>query len=261
MSDSNKGPFNIINGTFSAVIEVREGFTLPQVLALMNDRSARIEGGAVVAYPEMGEGCYTIAQVFSHHNGARWGDGWKESDGTADDTTQYPDPDAAEDEEESCAGGGCCNISPEERDRNFANGIRVRADRFTEAGNYEAAASLISAAWTLLDNSGGRDNEPGIWLLASEANILQRQRENLGVAEQKLLAALALSERLFGDEHPCTAVCTANVADILSDAGKKDEARKYLARATALLLNAEPTGDYTAEYLTGVRAALAAIEL
>ena len=146
----------------------------------------------------------------------------------------------------------CCKLAtPEERDRNFADGIRARADQYAGTGNFAAARSLIAAAQTLLDNSGGHENESGLWLLASQANILQRNEEaDRGVAFTR--QALALAEKLFPAEHPAVAVCVANLGESLKESGDTDGARDYIARAVKLLEDAQPTGIYTQEYIDNI---------
>lgn len=229
MSDSKIPQNTIINGTHTLVIEVQSGYTLAQVIDCLNKHQARVQHKEIVVHAGGGaEGYSVLAKVISQSDGAKYGDGWAEP---------------KVEEPTSC----CAVLSPEERDRNFANSIRFRADAYTEGGNYAAAESLLAAAGALLDNSGGRENEAGIWLLASLASIHQANKR-YEAGERLLFDALALSCTVMGEEHPCSAVCAGNLGEIMIESGKKS-GLAFVRLGLEVLAMAEPTGIYTAEYL------------
>ena len=148
--------------------------------------------------------------------------------------------------------GGCCAVlSQEERDRNFANGIRGRADQFAQAENFVAARSMLAAAGTLLDSSGGRENDEGLWVLASEANMLGGE-EKYAQAEALLNQALKLAISLYGEVHPCTGVCYSNVGKAVGEQSRYDEALALVEKGLGILEAAAPIGAYTAAYIDGI---------
>src|SRR5581483_2598416 len=103
----------------------------------------------------------------------------------------------------------------------------------------------------LLDNSGGRNNERGVWLLASHADILQREgrlQDALTFAQQ----AADLAFEVVGPFHPCAGVCRLNIADIACDMASYEAANEQLEWAVTILSAATPDKDYTAAYLKSV---------
>lgn len=148
----------------------------------------------------------------------------------------------------------CCSLSPQERDRNLANAIRGRADGFLGSSQLAEASKLLVAARTLLEASGGIENEPGVWLLTSEANLLALTEEPAR-ALTAFHSALALAEKVLGEEHEGTAVCVCNVAESNLKCGKAAAAKPLIQRAIAILTSGkELSPGYTAEYVQAVLA-------
>lgn len=146
---------------------------------------------------------------------------------------------------------GCCAVlTVEERHRNFANSIRFKANELAAAGHLAEASELLNSVAALLDLSGGRENESGLWYLASQGDICSRIGDFLD-AELKLNEALVLALKLFGEAHPATGVSYLNHAEVLIELESWTEAAFALSKAETILAACEPSGDYTAEYLAG----------
>lgn len=78
MSTFNDNTSTITRGRKQLTIEVKPGFTLPQVIALMNRYEARVEGRQIISYPESAsDGFYVLADIVSQSDGQECGQ-WSE---------------------------------------------------------------------------------------------------------------------------------------------------------------------------------------
>lgn len=134
MSDNNNEQATIVAGCKQLVIEVQPGYTLPQVVGLLNQRNALVSGESVIAYSETNaDGIWVLAKVLSDNGGAAKGD-WSVYTGQT---------------EPGC--GDCtCSVNPTQRDRNLAQIIRERADELTAEGTFTLAEALLIAERALL---------------------------------------------------------------------------------------------------------------
>jgi hypothetical protein len=234
MAQTHEKLVAVVSGEKTLTLDVYPGFTAAQVIALLNGHEAAVQGDEVVAYAEIGDSVTPMAKVL------------ESSDGTTNGAWRL----AAEAEHAQC-----CNVSPAERDRNFATSIIHRADRFANDGKHDAAASLLAAAVTLLDESGGRECDAAVWLITAQGNSLALQKKE-AEAEPLFRQAIALAQLLYDHEHPCVAVCIANLGELLVNSGRQAEGKLLLEEAVAKLSAAHPDGNYNAEYIAGVIAAV-----
>lgn len=230
-------------GSDKIVLVVGNGFTAAQVLAMLNSGQALLRSTEVLQRGSgMSEGHTVLAKVTSNRSTLDEGQ-WA--------SVSEPEADTEADKKADCAGGCCTVLTPEERNRNFADSMRHKCNELAAAGNLSAARSMLEAAGALLDLNGGRENESGLWLLASEADIFSREDKH-AEAEVLLNTALLLSIALNGEAHPCTGVCYINVAESLGDQGRYADALPDLEKGLAILEAATPVDLYKAEYIDNI---------
>lgn len=220
-------------GSDKVVLVVGNGFTTAQVLAMLNSGEALLRSSEVIQRGSpMSEGYTVLAKVTKNESKMDEGE-WEDASDTG------------------CAGGCCAVLSHEQRNRNFAESICHKANELAAADNLSGARALLVAAGTLLDVNGGRENESGLWLLASEADVLSREDKH-PEAEALLERALKLAQSVYGDAHPGTGVCYMNVGEAAGEQGRYDEALALVQQGLEILEAAEPSGNFTAEYIDGI---------
>lgn len=212
-------------------ITLLENVTIEQVVEALNSQKASISGDEIIKWSEPpAEGGAVLAKVLSMHEEAALPI-WQVQPAKSHSSS-------------------CCALSEDDRLRFQANQIRHQADLILlSGGDQNQADALIKAAGVLLDRSGGRDNEPGIWLLASEA-VLCQQRGDCGRATVLLKEAFDRSVAKFGIDDPSTLGCQGNYAQHLLELG--DPAGKaLLADAIEKLRKAKPTRDASQAWING----------
>jgi CHAT domain-containing protein/Tfp pilus assembly protein PilF len=94
----------------------------------------------------------------------------------------------------------------------------------------------------------------GKWQGASlnQLGILQLELSQHAEALESFRQALALTEKLYGKEHPQVAACLHNIGSALGDQGKHADALKQLDRARAILEKTEKEGPGLAAVLNSL---------
>ena len=103
---------------------------------------------------------------------------------------------------------------------------------YLQRGAYDPAVPLLEQAVAL----GRRTLGPGRQLAQSlsDLGVVQRQRSQTGAARAALEEALAMRQKVLGEEDPDTAISHSELGRLLSDLGRLDEAEAQFRSALAI---------------------------
>lgn len=102
--------------------------------------------------------------------------------------------------------GACCALPTKEQTRQrLAKDLMYQAVDMIKLDQVASAETLIKAAYVLLDESGGRTNATGAWLLQMQANICEKNGQLLKTIDFSRKAK-ELAKEIFGrnDAFTCT---------------------------------------------------------
>ncbi len=117
----------------------------------------------------------------------------------------------------------------------FECGDLIAADKLMQA------ESLVKAAFVLLDESGGRDNQTGIWLIFCQAAISDANGQP-AKALNFYRQGKEKAKTVFGRDHVFTRICLVSYAGALAKAGHS-RGISMLQKALALVRKAKPTKE------------------
>lgn len=112
----------------------------------------------------------------------------------------------------------------------------------------DQALVLIDAAHVLLDRNGGRDNSPGVWLLAARSVLAEEKGYPVHALEYQRQCK-EQAEKVFGPDDPTTLVCQSNYASTMCEMGLF-QGTQLLKSAIERLKSACPQDDYNQEFIS-----------
>ncbi len=121
---------------------------------------------------------------------------------------------------DGCQAGACCQPQSESQiAQEHARQLMHQAFAIVESKkDIDDAEVMIRAAYVLLDRTGGRHNEPGVWLLAAQG--VQAQAKGYPVhALEYLRQCKDKAVAVFGPDDINTLVCQGNYASTLAEMG------------------------------------------
>lgn len=149
--------------------------------------------------------------------------------------------------------GACCAAPTKEQTRQrLAKDLMYQAVDMLKSEQTIAAETLIRASYVLLDESGGRKNATGAWLLQMQANICEQNGELLKAIDFSRKAKEAAKE-LFGRNDTFTCAFMLFYALNLAQAGYA-RGLAMLEKGIKRLENASPNDQAPAVWLDQVLA-------
>lgn len=225
-AESNDSTVMIVNVDGQLVVELYPGHTVAEIVERMNAREARVEGESpeeiVWHSPDMDVGEVSMARVIERVDG-KW---------------------------EHHVPHRCPVVTPQQRDRNQAENLAVRAHREVDQGNLRLAQALMKASRALIRHAGDWNCEAYIWLLTAQAQLATvRGESDRAINLSRRIYRLAV--KVHGEDHPTTVICFGNIGESLHAAGRMDEAKPYLEKGLAYFGSLNPFGKWTAEWIQG----------